>query len=399
MHDGRVRGFFAVGAEGISKPMNLGNLVRSAHAFGASFVFLVRAEYSLRESISDTSKAELQLPVYDYPDVGRDAAAARLPAGGQSSWSTTRSPAELPPPAERRLRVRAGAGLAVAGDAGTLRPRRPHPDPLLHQPRRRGCGRDVRSDAVPLGRFAERPVRVGGTAAAAGTTGLSGSTRRDHGRACATARGRYGAASHGPYSDSVDDATDQAADAGGRACRGRLRRAPAQPRRRRRSVAPTVTGRSTRWTATRAGSATSRSEPTKQAGRLREAGQPGGAGGPPARRAPNRVGQRAARLQLQEGLRTVELAVGKQQIRAFHRRRAGLRRRLRRQVGDRRDEGRQHDGGASGTSSKGTNSLDTYSLAGFAPAYEAMRDACRKREDGRRQCWRQRLSGRRPGRA
>ena len=27
-----MRGFFAVGAEGISKAMNLGNLVRSAHA-------------------------------------------------------------------------------------------------------------------------------------------------------------------------------------------------------------------------------------------------------------------------------------------------------------------------------------------------------------------------------
>ena len=29
-----MRGFFAIGAEGISKPMNLGNLIRSAHAFG-----------------------------------------------------------------------------------------------------------------------------------------------------------------------------------------------------------------------------------------------------------------------------------------------------------------------------------------------------------------------------
>ena len=38
-----MRGYFGIGAEGISKPMNLGNLIRSAHAFGASFVFLVDA--------------------------------------------------------------------------------------------------------------------------------------------------------------------------------------------------------------------------------------------------------------------------------------------------------------------------------------------------------------------
>jgi tRNA G18 (ribose-2'-O)-methylase SpoU len=61
-----LRGFFAIGAEGISKPMNLGNLVRSAHAFGASFVFLVKADYAVRSARSDTSQAEFQLPVYDF---------------------------------------------------------------------------------------------------------------------------------------------------------------------------------------------------------------------------------------------------------------------------------------------------------------------------------------------
>lgn len=66
MPDSQPRGFFAIGAEGISKPMNLGNLVRSAHAFGASFVFLVNADYSIKRARSDTSQAELQLPVYDY---------------------------------------------------------------------------------------------------------------------------------------------------------------------------------------------------------------------------------------------------------------------------------------------------------------------------------------------
>jgi tRNA G18 (ribose-2'-O)-methylase SpoU len=38
------RGYFAIGAEAISKPVNLGNLLRSAHAFGASFVFTIGAD-------------------------------------------------------------------------------------------------------------------------------------------------------------------------------------------------------------------------------------------------------------------------------------------------------------------------------------------------------------------
>tara|TARA_Y200000002_G_scaffold176340_1_gene145400 strand:+ start:1248 stop:1730 length:483 start_codon:yes stop_codon:yes gene_type:complete len=61
-----MRGYFGFGAEGISKPMNMGNLVRSAHAFGAQFVFTVSAHYSVREGKSDTSKAPNHLPWYDW---------------------------------------------------------------------------------------------------------------------------------------------------------------------------------------------------------------------------------------------------------------------------------------------------------------------------------------------
>ncbi len=61
-----MRGYFGFGAEGISKPMNMGNLVRSAHAFGAKFIFTVSAHYSVREGKSDTSKAPNHLPWYDW---------------------------------------------------------------------------------------------------------------------------------------------------------------------------------------------------------------------------------------------------------------------------------------------------------------------------------------------
>lgn len=65
----KSRGYFAIGAERISKQLNLGNLVRSAHAFGASFVFTVGAHYSAHESRSDTSKTPSHVPLYQWDSV------------------------------------------------------------------------------------------------------------------------------------------------------------------------------------------------------------------------------------------------------------------------------------------------------------------------------------------
>ena len=60
-----MRGYFAIGAEGISKPMNLGALMRTAHAFGASFVFSVDAEHKVRDAYkADTSKSFEHVPYY-----------------------------------------------------------------------------------------------------------------------------------------------------------------------------------------------------------------------------------------------------------------------------------------------------------------------------------------------
>jgi tRNA G18 (ribose-2'-O)-methylase SpoU len=72
-----VRGYFGIGVERLSKPMNAGSLFRSAHAFGASFIFTVAAEYSVREARSDTSKSPDQLPWHDFAS----AADLRLPKG------------------------------------------------------------------------------------------------------------------------------------------------------------------------------------------------------------------------------------------------------------------------------------------------------------------------------
>jgi tRNA G18 (ribose-2'-O)-methylase SpoU len=70
-----TRGYFGIGAERISKPLNLGNLVRSAHAFGASFVFTIGAPPEAFQFASDTSKSTSHMPHYHWAD-GND---MRLP--------------------------------------------------------------------------------------------------------------------------------------------------------------------------------------------------------------------------------------------------------------------------------------------------------------------------------
>jgi len=72
-----MRGYFAVGVDGVSKAMNLGNLLRISHAFGASFFFTVNAQVRMADAQSDTSKAEGVIPHYKF----REAADFRLPEG------------------------------------------------------------------------------------------------------------------------------------------------------------------------------------------------------------------------------------------------------------------------------------------------------------------------------
>lgn len=70
MSEVRQRGYFGIGVEGITKAGNLGNMVRSAHAFGASFFFSVAPELNIKEvRASDTSKAWENLPFFEYETV------------------------------------------------------------------------------------------------------------------------------------------------------------------------------------------------------------------------------------------------------------------------------------------------------------------------------------------
>lgn len=62
-----MRGYFGIGADRISKAQNVGALMRTAHAFGASFVFTVGETYKRRDlKQADTSGTTGNLPYYRF---------------------------------------------------------------------------------------------------------------------------------------------------------------------------------------------------------------------------------------------------------------------------------------------------------------------------------------------
>ncbi len=65
-----MRGYFGVGVESISKPRNVGALMRTAHAFGASFVFALAPEIGLGAlNQTDTSKTGDHVPFFTFDSV------------------------------------------------------------------------------------------------------------------------------------------------------------------------------------------------------------------------------------------------------------------------------------------------------------------------------------------
>ena len=65
-----MRGYFGIGVERISKPMNVGNLFRSAHAFGADFVFAIAPAVDVKAlQKSDTSATAKHVPLFEFPTI------------------------------------------------------------------------------------------------------------------------------------------------------------------------------------------------------------------------------------------------------------------------------------------------------------------------------------------
>ena len=67
MHPAKPRGYFGIGAEGVSKSANVGALLRTAHAFGASFCFVLGAGFDARASrAADTADAPRHVPLWRF---------------------------------------------------------------------------------------------------------------------------------------------------------------------------------------------------------------------------------------------------------------------------------------------------------------------------------------------
>jgi tRNA G18 (ribose-2'-O)-methylase SpoU len=157
-----MRGYFGIGIEGVHKPMNLGALLRSAHAFSASFAFTIAATYERDEgNLADTSDAAGTLPFYEYPDL----ASFTLPQGCQLvGIEITEDAVELP-----SFRHPANAAYVLGPERGGLSA------PLIARcahvvkiPTRFSINLSLAGSLVmydrliSLGRFAPRPVRAGG---------------------------------------------------------------------------------------------------------------------------------------------------------------------------------------------------------------------------------------------
>ena len=109
-----TRGYFAVGAERISKSLNLGNIMRSAHAFGAGFTFTVGASYQALEARADTSKGQWHLPHYNWADLSE----ISLPQGCELvGVELTEDAVDLP-----RFRHPMRAAYVLGPERGSLSP-------------------------------------------------------------------------------------------------------------------------------------------------------------------------------------------------------------------------------------------------------------------------------------
>ena len=70
MDQAKSRGYFGIGAEGISKSGNMGALLRTGHAVGASFCFSVGAGFDAREARrSDTADTPAHVPFWRFGEI------------------------------------------------------------------------------------------------------------------------------------------------------------------------------------------------------------------------------------------------------------------------------------------------------------------------------------------
>jgi tRNA G18 (ribose-2'-O)-methylase SpoU len=142
--------------------MNLGALLRTAHAFGASFVFTIGSNFDRRAiKHADTSDTVANLPFHEYADV----ASLQLPRGCRLVGVEIREDAVALPSFRHPRQAAYVLGAERSGLSSALLD---SCDFVVQIPTRFSinvalAGALVMYDRMlSLGRFAERPVRAGG---------------------------------------------------------------------------------------------------------------------------------------------------------------------------------------------------------------------------------------------
>lgn len=157
-----MRGYFGVGVERISKSMNAGAIFRTAHAFGASFVFTVAAQYKRQMGgWADTSNSLEHLPYYGFPSIDE----MLLPKGCRMvGVELTDDAIDLP-----SFRHPSQCAYVLGPERGSLSPEMVEKCEFVLKIPTSFCinvslaaGLVMYDRSLSMGRFAERPVRAGG---------------------------------------------------------------------------------------------------------------------------------------------------------------------------------------------------------------------------------------------
>ena len=136
MHPARTRGYFGIGAEGVSKSANVGALLRTAHAFGAAFCFIVGPGFDARAGrAADTADTPAHVPLWRFAGAGDLSLPERCVLVGVELTDEAEDLPSFRHPLNAAYVLGAGAREPVGGHAGALPPRRAHSDPVRAEPR------------------------------------------------------------------------------------------------------------------------------------------------------------------------------------------------------------------------------------------------------------------------
>jgi tRNA G18 (ribose-2'-O)-methylase SpoU len=160
---GTPRGYFGIGVEGVSKSANVGALLRTGHAFGAGFCFVIGAGWDARSGrLADTADTPAHVPLWRFASVDD----FRLPQGCVLVGVELREDAVDLPSFRHPLNAAYVLGPERASLSPALVERCRH---MIRIPTRFALNLAVAGALVLYdrllqhGRFAERPVASGGT--------------------------------------------------------------------------------------------------------------------------------------------------------------------------------------------------------------------------------------------